>query len=180
MIWIWKILPKIFKRKHFELRAIIDDANNEVKNRTNTILNEIIDKSIQFGYPNAEELKLRADSEISLKEQIEKRTDLTYISENQKEELPSTHNGLGYKNLIKIVFELAEFSKIIEQNINIAIPILFIEEPESHMHPQLQQTFVKYLTKFLQEIANKPVQVIMTTHSSHIANTVPFEQITIC
>lgn len=159
------------------LRTIVDNANNDVKEKTNCILNNILEKSIRFGYPNAEELQLRADSRIALAEQIESKTDLTYIAENSLEELPSTHNGLGYKNLIKIEFELAEFSKIISESIKIAIPLLFVEEPESHMHPQLQQTFVKFLTQFLDDIAQKSVQVIMTTHSSHIANTVPFDKI---
>lgn len=165
------------KRTISELRELVSAENSKVQIIVNKLLNDIIEKSIQFGYPNAEELKLHADTQIALTEQIENKTDLSYIAENASEELPSTHNGLGYKNLIKIIFELAEFSKVLDDFIESSIPILFLEEPESHMHPQLQQTFVKYLEDFLKDIAKKPVQVIMTTHSPHIVNTVPFEQI---
>lgn len=58
------------------------------------------------------------------------------------------------------------------------IPILFVEEPEAHMHPQLQTTFVKYLSDYLKEnITSGDAQVVITTHSSHVANTVPFKQV---
>lgn len=170
-------LTENIKGEISELKDLISTENSKVQIRANQLLNDIIEKSIHFGYPNAEDLKLHAATNIALTEQIEKNTDLAYVSENSSEELPSTHNGLGYKNLIKIIFELAEFSKVLDIYMESSIPILFLEEPESHMHPQLQQTFVKYLDDFLQDIAKKPVQVIMTTHSSHIVNTVPFEQI---
>jgi predicted ATP-dependent endonuclease of OLD family len=84
---------------------------------------------------------------------------------------------LGYKNLIKIVFALAGFSKEIANNIEIVVPLLFLEGPESHMYPQLQQTFVKFFTKVLNKISTKTIQVLLTTHSSHIANAVSFNQI---
>jgi predicted ATP-dependent endonuclease of OLD family len=122
-------------------------------------------------------MQFKAITQIALEEQIKNHTDLAYVEQGLGEELPSTYNGLGYKNLIKIVFALAEFSKQIANNIEVAVPLLFLEEPESHMHPQLQQTFVKFLTKVLNKISSKTIQVLLTTHSSHIANAVSFNQI---
>ena len=80
------------------------------------------------------------------------------------ESLPSSHNGLGYKNLIKIEFMLADFAEKIKQGTSACIPLLFIEEPESHMHPQMQHTFAGYLEKFLQEISDVQIQIFLTFH----------------
>lgn len=93
------------------------------------------------------------------------------------ESLPSSHNGLGYKNLIKIEFMLADFAEKIKQGTSACIPLLFIEEPESHMHPQMQHTFAGYLEKFLQEISDVHIQTFLTSHSAHIANTIEFSKI---
>jgi len=160
-----------------EFRNIIDKLSEAVEDETNKSLSNIMQKALNFGYPSVEEMQFKAITKISLDEQIKNNTDLAYVEQVLNEELPSTHNGLGYKNLIKIVFALAEFSKQIVNNIEITVPLVFLEEPESHMHPQLQQTFSKYLTGFLKNISVKSVQILLTTHSSHIANVVPFNQI---
>lgn len=93
------------------------------------------------------------------------------------EVLPNTRNGLGYKNLIKIEFELAAFAREIAKTDNSCIPLLLLEEPESHMHPQLQQRFVEYLATFLGSVSRSKIQVILTSHSSHIASTMDFSKI---
>ncbi len=54
----------------------------------------------------------------------------------------------GYKNLLKIQFELVRFANDLNKYNDVCIPILLIEEPESHMHPQMQQVFISYLEKF--------------------------------
>jgi predicted ATP-dependent endonuclease of OLD family len=160
-----------------KLRSYVEETNEKIEEETNKLLEDIVQKSLDFGYPNAEEMQLRAITQIVLEDQIKSRTDLAYVEQGLSEELPSTYNGLGYKNLIKIEFALVEFSKQIINNEETAVPLLFLEEPESHMHPQLQQTFVKFLTDFLTKISTKTIQVLLTTHSSHIANTVPFSQV---
>ena len=108
---------------------------------------------------------------------IKDKTELTYTSTVIGESLPSSHNGLGYKNLIKIEFMLADFAEKIKQGNFACIPLLFIEEPESHMHPQMQQTFAVYLEKFLGEISDVHIQTLLTSHSAHIANTIDFSRI---
>ena len=74
-------------------------------------------------------------------------------------------------------FLLAAFAKKVEKCGDACIPLLFIEEPESHMHPQMQQTFASYLEKFLGEISDVHIQTFLTSHSAHIANTIDFSQI---
>ena len=57
------------------------------------------------------------------------------------------------------------------------IPLLFIEEPESHMHPQMQHLFAEYIESFLGKISGVHIQTILTSHSAHIANTIDFPKI---
>ena len=84
---------------------------------------------------------------------------------------------MGYKNLIKIEFLLAAFAKDIEKRGVACIPLLFIEEPESHMHPQMQTAFSKYLEKFLGKLSTVQIQTFLTSHSAHIANTMEFAKV---
>lgn len=159
------------------LSKLIDDFNTTAQTRIDEIMGSIVKSMVQFGYPSAEDLELHAATTVSLKNQIINNTDLTYTSRGGFEALPSTHNGLGYKNLIKISLLLQEFARNVKQNIA-SIPVLYVEEPEAHMHPQLQTVFVNYVTSYLQEaIPNKKTQIFLTTHSAHIANTVPFKQV---
>ena len=159
------------------LRKTVEQANIEIQKKSNKLLGEIVNKAVGFGYPNAEELQLGVNTRLQIDDQIKDKTELTYTSENMGDSLPSSHNGLGYKNLIKIEFMLADFAEKIKQGNDVCIPLLFIEEPESHMHPQMQHAFADYLEKFLGEISDVHIQTFLSSHSAHIANTIDFSKI---
>lgn len=79
-------------------------------------------------------------------------------------------NSLGYNNLLYLATVLAELtdnSDDIEY-----LRLLLIEEPEAHLHPQLQIKLLKYLEKTAKE---KGVQVIVTTHSPVLASAVSLD-----
>lgn len=160
-----------------KLRTIVSEANKKVQRQSDEILSTIVNNSIGFGYPNGEELQLGVTTQLSIDEQIKNKTILSYMSETNKESLPSTYNGLGYKNLIKMEFLLAAFAKDMEKCSNACVPLLFIEEPESHMHPQMQHAFADYLEAFLNRISSVHIQTFLTSHSAHIANTMEFSKI---
>ena len=159
------------------LRKMIETANQEVQKKSNTLLSKVVNDAIGFGYPNGEELQLAVATQLKIDEQIKNQTKLTYVSKGSQESLPSSHNGLGYKNLIKMEFLLAAFAKEVETGSVACIPLLFIEEPESHMHPQMQHSFADYLETFLGKITSIHIQTCLTTHSAHIANTLDFSKI---
>ena len=160
-----------------ELREKINKANIEIQNESSKALSKVISKSVGFGYPNSEQLKLGVKTEINIDNSITSRAELTYNLGDVGESLPATHNGLGYKNLINIEIALYEFSKRLEIEKSRNIPLLFIEEPESHMHPQMQRLFAEYVGTFVSKLSKFEIQIIITTHSPHIANTVNFAQI---
>lgn len=168
--------PKL-QSKIEELLQIIDKAKKKVQKESENILGELIEKSIGFGYPNIDELQLGVITKLEIDDEIKNSTELSYSSPRSKESLPNSYNGLGYKNLIKIEFLLAMIGKEMNSKGSVCIPLLFIEEPESHMHPQMQQTFANYLETFLGKITNKQIQTFITTHSAHIANNIDFSKI---
>lgn len=160
-----------------KIQALVADTNINLQEQINTHMTAIVQNMMPFGYPAADDLQLQANTNIDLERRIRENTELTYISANTSESLPSSHNGLGYKNLIKISLELHEFARTIK-NDSTKLPILFLEEPEAHMHPQLQSSFVAYVEDFLaREVGPGVVQVLITTHSAHVANTVEFNKV---
>ncbi len=73
-------------------------------------------------------------------------------------------NGLGYNNLIYTAIVLGDLKqrKEIEPESYVA---LLLEEPEAHLHPQLQNLFFNYLNKLGKE---EGFQVFITSHSPTI------------
>ena len=88
--------------------------------------------------------------------------------------LPDRYNGLGFKNLIFMVVELLDLHAqwlAIEEN-RPPVHLIFIEEPEAHLHAQLQQAFIRKVMDILalkdEDRTNYTSQVVVTTHSTHI------------
>jgi len=79
-------------------------------------------------------------------------------------------NSLGYNNVIYIATVLAELTSNEGQKDNLRI--LLIEEPEAHLHPQLQIRFLKFLEEKVKETG---IQVIVTTHSPVLASSVSLD-----
>lgn len=73
-------------------------------------------------------------------------------------------NGLGYNNLIYMAAVLGELSLSEE----VVYRCLIVEEPEAHLHPQLQSILLAYLQQEAQA-AGQHVQIFVTTHSPHFA-----------
>lgn len=166
------------KPKIDELHELCDTVNKSTQDKVNILLKDIVKDSLDFGYPSAEDQQLIAKSHINLEDQIKNSVDLHYHNNTLQETLPSGYNGLGYKNLVKIELELINFAKQIKECIGNSIPLIFIEEPESHMHPQMQQRFIEHIDNYCKKISTqKHIQVVITTHSSHIVNSAKFEKI---
>ncbi|MEY9969487.1 putative ATP-dependent endonuclease of OLD family [Streptacidiphilus sp. MAP12-16] len=83
--------------------------------------------------------------------------------------LPEGHNGLGYSKLIFTILQVIGFHQAyLRQSPRPALQLLFIEEPEAHLHPQMQETFIRNIRAFIKDQLGWNVQVVITTHSSHI------------
>jgi predicted ATP-dependent endonuclease of OLD family len=92
--------------------------------------------------------------------------------------LPGSSNGLGFKNLIYMVIELLDYqAKWTSLAIRPLVHLVMIEEPEAHLHAQLQQVFISQIRRIIDDIAPFTTQLIVTTHSSHIIYEAGFDPI---
>lgn len=109
--------------------------------------------------------------------------------------LPEKYNGLGYQNLISMIFSLIRFrdewmrigkaGKRTEYRDDHIEPlhIVLVEEPEAHLHAQVQQVFIKKAFEVLRNHADLgdgkqfSTQLIISTHSSHIAHEIDFRSL---
>jgi predicted ATP-dependent endonuclease of OLD family len=85
--------------------------------------------------------------------------------------LPDKYNGLGFKNLIYMVVEILDFHHAWMESKELRPPVhmIMVEEPESHLHAQLQQVFIRQVRGIVGDAAEgTATQFVVTTHSSHI------------
>lgn len=107
--------------------------------------------------------------------------------------LPEDYSGLGYQNLIAIVFMLMGFrdewmrvekAGVIEgEDVSHEIEplhLVLVEEPEAHLHAQVQQVFINKAYELLRNHGDLNTtdtyctQLLVSTHSSHVAHEADF------
>lgn len=140
-----------------------------------------------YGYPPGQttpDLRIRA--EFSSQAIYQDHTRVYYASEHETVEgpmeeliLPEKYNGLGYKNLIFMVLQLESFLAAVEASAvdRPRVHIIAVEEPEAHLHPQMQYVFINEISKSLWVAEGVVAQVILSTHSSHIIANSGFDPV---
>ena len=145
------------------------------------IFTPVFERVKRFG-GNDSEAELAIHSSLSEKDIISNNTTLYYKHDDSL--LPETYNGLGYLNLYGIIFEIETVMADIKKD-PADINLVYIEEPESHTHPQLQYIFIKNIKDLLKvhddELKARGdtsgVQTLITTHSSHIVSDCSFDDL---
>ena len=148
----------------------------------------------ELGYPGVADPKLTIVTKMTTGEALKHDATVQYaLSKNDDTlKLPEKYNGLGYQNLISIVFDLMRFrddwmregkAKKTQKDDNPIIEplhLVLVEEPEAHLHVQVQQVFIRkaydVLTnhKFIKANDHFDTQLVISTHSSHIARETNF------
>lgn len=76
-------------------------------------------------------------------------------------------HGLGYHNLLFMATELL----LLEQEEGEGFPLLLIEEPEAHLHPQLQMKLLQFINQKVKSNSNiNGIQCLLTTHSPNLSS----------
>lgn len=148
-----------------------------------------------LNYPGFGNPKINLSSNISTVESLNHDSSVQYnlTDDDSGLSLPEKYNGLGYQNLISMIFKLIRFrdewmqvGKNFKQKLSGAeklefepLHLVLIEEPEAHLHAQVQQVFVKEAYKVLRNNRNLKdsrftTQLVISTHSNHIAHEIAF------
>jgi predicted ATP-dependent endonuclease of OLD family len=174
-----------------EDRAIVDaltKAVQEIQSQLDTTfegqLKSLLPTLQSFGYPGLGGQELHTETILDVRRLLSNFTKVRYAGYGGIA-LPESYNGLGVRNLIFILLQLVGFCKAFRaEKISAGVHIIFIEEPEAHLHPQMQEVFIRQLANIAQHLSvdgetptHWPVQFVVSTHSPHVANEAGFETI---
>jgi len=79
--------------------------------------------------------------------------------------------GLGFNNILFMATELL----LLGDGKNDSLPLLLIEEPEAHIHPQMQLRLMSFLDE--KSRSGSGVQILLTTHSPNLASKAALQDI---
>lgn len=164
----------------FTALGALADSQNKLNLHLKKVFTEILGKLQKLGYPGLDNPKIEIRSSIdpttlltsSEGTQVFYGLDIPGSTDAQLS-LPDHCNGLGFKNLIYMVVQLLDFDSSwrSQEEQREPLHLLFIEEPEAHMHAQLQQVFIREVLDLLKAPDGDEdftSQLVVTTHSSHI------------
>jgi predicted ATP-dependent endonuclease of OLD family len=140
-------------------------VNETVQENSVKALNSVLQSITQTNGGKIGEIKIEMDiKEEDVSDLIRRITCAKYHLDEHV--LNESSQGLGYSNMIYLLMKLEEF----EKKVNIyKVNVFFIEEPESHMHPQMQNVFIKCL---LSKYGSSQIQGLVTTHSNEMVRVV--------
>lgn len=168
-----------------EAQDVIDANNTALTAHYTSQFKSLMDLIRGLGVPSINDRELQIISALSPDVALKGSTELIYVDAGRNHRLPEPYNGLGFKNLIYMAIQARHFhSQWIATTENRPLCLLiFIEEPEVHLHAQVQQTFISNIWSVINDSAREAgepelvPQVLVTTHSSHILDTVDFEKV---
>jgi predicted ATP-dependent endonuclease of OLD family len=176
-----KRLSRFYKRNlnqrqedHTALKALFE-SEQALNSHLDGVFKPMLDRLARLGYPGVSNPRLRIMSALDPAHVMNQDAKVHYqIGEEENiSTLPDSYNGLGFKNLIYMVVEILDAqARWTMMNNRPPLHLIFVEEPEAHLHAQLQQVFIRNVLDLLKiEEDGEGIfssQMVITTHSPHI------------
>jgi putative ATP-dependent endonuclease of the OLD family len=172
-----QLLKKQYGDNKDSLVKNVTDFNSQITSNAENKYNEIEKAKININNKLEETLGQRLGQSINLQfadtsfNKIVESIKMVFfpgIKQNDSDKFRDIAiNSLGYNNFLYIATVFAELELLKDNNM---MTVLLIEEPEAHLHPQLQVKFIKYLEDITRNSEN--LQVVITTHSPVLASSI--------
>ena len=178
-----KRLSRFYKRNldqrqedYSALRALFDSEMG-LNEHLADVFKDTLDRLSRLGYPGLYNPRLEIKSALNPATIMSSQDARVHYVLGDGEEalrLPDSYNGLGFKNLIYMVVEILDLHArwIADKEQRAPLHLIFIEEPEVHLHAQLQQVFVRNVLDLIkgreEDGSAFQSQTVVTTHSPHI------------
>ncbi|KAB0659229.1 AAA family ATPase [Burkholderia diffusa] len=185
--------------KDLEALQALHGAQSAFGKRLEVCFADALQELEQIGYPGVADPKLTITANIKPVDGLNHASAVQYVVPTHQSagaghthQLPEDSNGLGYQNLVSIIFALMSFrdkwmrvgkaGKMTGDGDELIPPLhlVLIEEPEAHLHAQVQQVFIRQAYEVLRKHeslkASKDLctQLVVSTHSSHLAHEAEF------
>lgn len=167
-----------------KLRESVEGVERSMQGSFDEMLKNLLPAMEVLGFPGLNDTELRPETSLNVEALLTGHTKVVYTGTDGVH-LPEGYNGLGTRNLIYMLLQLESYHKLYRARpVCPATHLIFIEEPEAHLHPQMQEVFIAQLNAAIKKLSasypNEPVwnvQFIISTHSPHVANAASFEAV---
>lgn len=187
--------------KDLEALQALHNAQAAFDKRLATGFLDALKELEEIGYPGVTDPKLTITTSIKPIDGLNHASAVqyevpTHLPDKQgAHRLPEESNGLGYQNLVSIVFALMSFrdkwmkvgkaskTTTAEDALIPPLHLVLIEEPEAHLHAQVQQVFINQAYAVLRKHDKLNVskalrtQLVVSTHSSHLAHEADYSSL---
>ena len=174
-------LSRFYKRNlekrpdDYEAMRALSESEKLMNAHLEDVFSETLDQLSKLGYPGLTNpsLKIMSDLNPAILMGSQDGAQVHYVLDENLT-LPDKYNGLGFKNLIYMVVELLDLHNQWMDIVDNRPPLhlVFVEEPEAHLHVQLQQVFVNKILDILtmdeEDVQCYSSQAVLTTHSAHL------------
>ncbi|ENH6339359.1 AAA family ATPase [Burkholderia vietnamiensis] len=187
-----------FARRHLNVAATghghradlikaVAEAQKELDKKIHDAIAPSVEEVKELGYPGLHDpQEIRFRTRIHTADLLDHGTAVQYSMKKDSAEdlLPEYSIGLGYQNLQSLSYQLVSFKTARlnpEKGSPTPVHLVMIEEPEAHLHVQVQRIFPDKAHKLIsptdKEMAALKSQLLISTHSSHLAHAEDFDRL---